>query len=459
MKILHAPFCFHPDPVGGTEVYVESLAAHLQRLGVQSVIAAPWERDACYSHSGLRVWRYAISQTVADPRELYDEGDRLAVQGFARILDEERPDVVHLHAFTRGVSLRLVREAKRRGIPVVFTYHTPTVSCPRGTLMRWGTEVCDGVLNSDLCARCTLQGLGLPRGVADVVGRVPVALGNLLGRVHLSGGVWTALRMRELIHARHATFHALMAEVDHVVALCEWTRSLLIRNGVPPSKITLSRQGLCHPDDGPTYNSQSEIRNPQSSIRIAFLGRLVPVKGPDIIIRAVRSLPGVPIELHLYGIEQDGQGAPYVEQLKALVGGDPRIAFSPPVSRDQVISLLRGYDLLAVPSRCLETGPLVVLEAFAAGIPVIGSNLGGIAELVEPGVNGLLVEPDSLKAWSETFQRLVEDRTLLARLRAGIRPPRTMREVAGEMLRIYEALGQPSLQVVSSRDGVTEWPR
>ena len=100
-----------------------------------------------------------------------------------------------------------------------------------------------------------------------------------------------------------------------------------------------------------------------------------------------------------------------------------------------MLAALAQHDVLAVPSQCLETGPLVVLEAFAAGTPVIGANLGGIAELVTDGVDGLLVEP---AAWATTLQRCATDRDLLPRLRAGIRPPRTMATVADEMLALYE---------------------
>jgi glycosyltransferase involved in cell wall biosynthesis len=81
-----------------------------------------------------------------------------------------------------------------------------------------------------------------------------------------------------------------------------------------------------------------------------------------------------------------------------------------------------------------------VLEAFAAGAPVIGSNLGGIAELIENEVNGILVETDSVEMWRQAMRRCSEDRTLIERLRRGIRSPREMDAVAGEMLRIYSAL-------------------
>src|SRR5207248_1860141 len=142
---------------------------------------------------GLPVRRFAVKKQLKDVSELYGEGDAGAAEQFGRILDEERPDIVHLHALTRGASLRLVREAKRRGISVVFTYHTPTVSCQRGTLMRWGTEVCDGRLDLHACTRCALHGHGVNRATSLLVGSLPVAVGRTIGATHLSGRVWTAL--------------------------------------------------------------------------------------------------------------------------------------------------------------------------------------------------------------------------------------------------------------------------
>ena len=75
----------------------------------------------------------------------------MAAESFKKVLDEERPDIVHFHAWSPAVSILLVREVKRRGIRIVQTYHTPTLSCPRGTLMRWGRTVCDGDLAKRPC--------------------------------------------------------------------------------------------------------------------------------------------------------------------------------------------------------------------------------------------------------------------------------------------------------------------
>lgn len=439
MKVIQVPFCFYPDSVGGTEVYVEALSRYLQQQGVQILITAPATTSQSYFHNQLRVRRFAVYKEVAKLQELYGEGDRQAALEFEQILDEEQPDLVHLHAFTRGVSLRLVRVAKKRKIPVILTYHTPTVTCQRGTLMRWGSEVCEGKVELHICSRCTLQGLGLHRTSAGVIGSLPTTIGSCLGAIDLKGGIWTALRMTELVNYRLSALQGLLSEVDHIVAVCGWVKDILLRNHVPSEKITVNRQGLCQ--EIPTQTKQTRKNETGNSIlKIAFLGRLEPIKGIDILLKAFQATPQLNARLDIYGISQNAASDAYLKQLLELVKHDPRITFKPPVAAHQVINLLKDYDLLAVPSQGLETGPLVVLEAFAAGIPVIGSNIGGIAELVKHEINGLLLEPAAINTWGQELQRLSLNKDLLTNLRSGISLPRQMGIVAQEMLLLYHRI-------------------
>jgi glycosyltransferase involved in cell wall biosynthesis len=442
MKIIHVPFCFAPDPMGGTEIYAAGLARDIQEMGFESLIAAPGTMTSSYTADGLCVRRFEVSSET-NLRQLYGEGDPHAAAGFEKILDEEKPDLVHLHAFTQGVSVRLVRAAKQRGLPVVFTYHTPTVSCQRGTLVRWGTTFCDGKLNVRRCASCTLHGLGLNRAVAYAVGAIPPAAGRRLGDANLHGGVWTALRMSELIVLRHAMFHALMAEVDHIVAVCNWVRDVLLLNDVPSAKITLCRHGIRLPAGATTPRPTVARAALEEGLRIAFVGRFDPTKGIHVIVDAFRMEPALRARLDIYGVVQGESNERYRKKMQALAGNDPRIHFCNPVSSEKVVPMLRDYDVLAVPSQWLETGPLVALEAFAAGIPVIGWNIGGIAEIVQHQVNGLLVEPGAAGAWRKTLRRLAEDPVLLARLKAGVQMPRSSTQVTQEMLRLYNSLLQP----------------
>ncbi len=141
----------------------------------------------------------------------------------------------------------------------------------------------------------------------------------------------------------------------------------------------------------------------------------------------------------IYGVRQPGSEA-YAAQLERAAAKDPRIVLRPAVQADAVIDAMRCCDLVAVPSRWLETGPLVVLEAFAAGTPVFGARLGGIAEFVTDDVDGTLVPPDDAAAWAAVIAALVAAPERVARLRAGIRPPRTMDDVAREMAELYRTL-------------------
>lgn len=434
MKVLHIPFCYFPDPSGGTEVYVGALAAYQHALGITAAIAAPAAENSAYSHEGISVYRFRISPSI-DLRDQYGEGDASAAAAFDEILEQVRPDIVHMHAFTSGVSLRLARAAQRRNIPLVFTYHTPTVTCDRGTLLLWGAEICNGVMDVHRCAQCALHANGLPAAASWLVGSLPPWVGARLGGAGLAGSVWTALEMSELSRLRRAAVRGLFVEASRVIAVCGWVKELLIQNGVSEHKITLCRQGLAHP--APANDSRGEAAD--LPLRVAFFGRLDSVKGIDTLIEGLRLARELPVTLDIFAVTQGDSMQRLRAALTAQAGGDRRIHFQDPVSPRHIVERLREYHVLAVPSRGMETGPMVVYEAFAAGTPVVGSNLGGIAELVEHEKNGLLVEPNAAPAWAAAFRRLVEDRELLPRLKRGIGPVRTMREVAGEMQPLYEA--------------------
>jgi glycosyltransferase involved in cell wall biosynthesis len=173
---------------------------------------------------------------------------------------------------------------------------------------------------------------------------------------------------------------------------------------------------------------------------------LHPTKGPDVLVQAMQQLSVVDIELHMFGIVQPGD-EPYAGRLRDLADRDPRIIFEQALPSHEVIDVLQTFDAVAVPSQWLETGPLVVLEAFAAQAPVVGSRLGGIAELVRNGVDGLLVQYDSVTDWARALRLLAEDRALLQRLREQVRAPRGMQAVCDDMQSVYASVisGSPAV--------------
>ena len=422
MKVLHLPFGYPPDPPGGTEVYVRGLCRALAERGVASAVAAPTTGVAEeYEVDGVSVHRFGFDPP-ADLRDHHGPGCPRAVREVMRIVREERADVVHLHASTRAVSPAIAHAARDAGVRVVFTYHTPSLTCARGSLLEWGRTPCDGVMIPGRCAACSLHGRGLPAAAARLAALTPIAVGAALaGR---EGRVRTVLRARELIAHRAAMFRSLVDAADAVVALAAWSEELLRRNGVPSGKLVVSRPALPHA----LAASLPPLRRAGEPLRVAFFGRADPVKGLATLVAAVRA-SDAPLSLDVFAVGGDAR------ELGAAA--DPRIRFMDPVAPDQVVSTIAHYDVLAVPSEVKETGPLVVLEAFAAGVPVVGSALGGIGELVVDKVDGILVPAGSVPGWRDALGALARDPAAVERLRAGVRPPRTMDAVAGEMAALY----------------------
>lgn len=433
MKSLHLVYSFPPDPPGGTEIYVDGLCRSLLARGDEALVVAPDRADRAYSLNGLCVRRFEIDPDAIDVDALYGRGEASAAEAILRIVDRERPDVVHQHALTSACSVEASSRIKRAGYPLVFTYHTPTVTCQRGTMLEMGRGPCDGRLDAARCTACTLQGLGLAELPSQLLGHVPASVGQAVGSAGLSGGGWTALRMRALMTRRIEAFADLVALVDRFVVLTPWVGGVLRANDVPEAKLVASVHGV-PADEGHHANPPRRT----GILRVAHLGRLDPTKGARLLAEAVQALPKAPMALDIFGVVQSGRDAETRRALADLTRDDARIRLLPPVEHAEVVRTLSAYDLVAVPSQWMETGPLVILEAFAAGVPVIGSALGGIADKVRDGVDGLLVRPPgSVDAWRAALSRCADDQAFVSELRQRVAPVRSMADVAEQMAALY----------------------
>jgi len=236
--------------------------------------------------------------------------------------------------------------------------------------------------------------------------------------------------MPRLIRKRTEAVREMFRAVDVMVALNDWSRKLLILNGVEESKIRLIRHGV---KEEQVIDNRAEGREAdKETLKLVFLGRVAPEKGIDVLLRALR-LVKTRVELDIYGIGSDMGNS--ISDI-----GNAKVRWLEPVKPEQVVETIRKYDALVVPSVWLETGPLVVLEAFAAGVPVIGSRLGGIAEMVRDGVNGLLFKPGSSHDLADVLRRFFEKKAFL---NANITRPLNTHHVVKEHEKMYEKLHRP----------------
>ncbi|HEV3063545.1 MAG TPA: glycosyltransferase [Vicinamibacterales bacterium] len=444
MKVIHLLGWYFPESVGGTEIYVAGLCRRLRAADHEVAVAAPIAQGRTahaatrhYVHDDVPVYRYAIPDAPLR-NEAYH---RVPVRGADELyawLAEQRPDWLHVHSFTTGVGLPEIREARRLGIRVVATCHLPGLGymCRTGELMQWGRTPCDGVVWPRKCSACNLTRLGMSAPLASLTAALPVPLSAGLGAV--PGRVGTALGMSASVAESTERQRELFDLIEAFVVLNETARAMLTANGSPAPKIVVNRLGVGQA--GLTRKPGPDARPTAAAPRIGYVGRLHATKGLVELVRAVMRIPReVSMSLEIRGPESDVAAQRFAADLRALAAGDPRIQFAPAVSPEEVPRVLAALDALACPSICFENGPTVALEANAVGTPVIASRVGNLQELVDDGVNGRLLPPGDVAAWSDAIADVARRPGQIDEWRRRISEPRTMDDVARDYLRLYAA--------------------
>ncbi|MFQ5567345.1 MAG: glycosyltransferase [Paracoccaceae bacterium] len=433
---LHLPVTALPWTVGGKEVFCFGLAHELKALGWDARIAVHQQTQdtpALGEHDYRDIPVTALPPIEATrARRAHYRRSPTAIPGFRKLLARLKPSVVHLHDFSSEAGVLHLEMARAAGARTVMSYHSPGQSCPQRELLYRRRVVCDGELRAGRCTECRLVMAGLPACVARLAACFPTGVLNPEGASRIE----RVLTAREMTKAHIAGWRGAVALCDVVQVHTDWARRMLIANGVPRSKIAVVHSG--QPQPSRAVGRPAARPRPGGALGIVYVGRCSREKGIDTLIEAVLRLPpGVPVSVAFLGPgwDNDHGGA-----LRRRINGDPRFDTPRLTAPDKVVAALGAFDVCVVPSRWLETGPIVVYEAFAAGIPVVGSRLGGIADLVTEGVDGLLFEPGDATALSRIIAGLAGDRSRINALAAGIRPPRTFADVAREMDRVYRNL-------------------
>lgn len=434
LKVLHLPETALPWTTGGKEVFVQTFAEALHADGVENLIAIhridPKSPDLGeHEHRGIQIRVLPELPDYGSRKTLFSRQFQ-ALPGFRELLLDFKPDIVHFHDQGGGASLSHLEMAKSLGIKTVLTYHTPGQTCPEGELLRNGHLLCDGRVELNRCTVCRFKANGAPSPLADILGRLQLPLDP----EHPN-------RILRLLTARHSTqwfkeaLTKTIQNIDAVILLAEWSRAVWLENQCPPEKLHLIRTAGEHraPKSVPRPWQQGE------ALKLVCMGRFVTIKGFHVLVEAIQRLPlDAPIQVQFLGPYNDNL---YGKKIQAAIANDPRFLPSEFVKHQDLQSKLTEFHLAVIPSTWPETGPLVVFDAFAAGLPILGSRLGGIAELVQDNVNGLLFTPNDSNALANLLQSLLHSPTKLQSLQANLpQKLRTMSDISKESIQLYQQL-------------------
>jgi D-inositol-3-phosphate glycosyltransferase len=201
----------------------------------------------------------------------------------------------------------------------------------------------------------------------------------------------------------------VIAEADRLVANTRFeAQDLVTCYDADPTRLTVVQPGVDLERFRPGAVDRARFGLPERGHVVAFVGRIQPLKGPDVLIRALPEMPGVTVVI-CGGPSGSGLDRPTaLMELAASLGVADSVRFLPPQTADDLAALYRAADLVAVPSHNESFG-LVALEAQACGTPVVAAAVGGLVTAVRDGVSGVLVDGHDPAAWARVLAKLLAE--------------------------------------------------
>ena len=408
--LLHS----HPDlQAGGTEIFARDLFRTLRRdadfeglfLAGTAAHQRPQSPGTPFQSVGTEPDEVLMWSGRFDPFNMSQLDLHGVAVPLAALLAELQPDVVHIHhLMTIGVEVVGVVRRVLPGVPIVMTLHDYYSICANdGQMVTTAGALCHAA-SPDACRRCFPD-----RSLAD-------------------------FRLRDL-HIGGA-----LAQVDRFIAPSRFLRDRYVAWGLPAARISVVPNGLPAAEPAPA-------RLTMRRDRFGFFGHINRFKGATVALDASARLSrdGVAHRLALHG-GTDHQAAEVLARFDRARDAAPDARYFGAYRRADMPRLIGDADWVVFPSEWWENAPLVINEAFQHRRPVICSDIGGAAELVQDGLNGLHFPVGDAAGLAAAMRRAIEEPGLWERLVSGIAAPVSIGESADRHCALYDELTMAARQ-------------
>ncbi len=404
IRYLHLSDNIYPLVTGGTEIFIQQLINEQIKLKDKYEVLWVCHKSVYSDYTKLK--SLEDYKLILEPVLQANRIDRFSfltneVPGFSKLLENFKPDVVHIHTLGSRTTLNHLELSKKFGSKILFTLHTPPCSC-MGNLLLASHDLCKGDLKDSRCTFFRLRSKKIPFIFAKLIS---LQDGWLLSP-NSNNSFIRLLTSKKLTKSMHASWLKLMKEADLIHVLSDWGKKMLIRQKIDKNKIKLIRTAAPQ-----KFKPKKRLPMEDDVLKLVFWGRCNPQKGIHLVIKALMILPkNLPIKLDIYGPYWGNDN--YSENLKKNIQKDDRITICGNLPQKELLKKLQHYDLAVIPSIWMETGPLTLLEAFSVGLPVAGTNLGGIKELLKDQKGCFTIPPDYL-AWKKLFLKILNNKKYL----------------------------------------------
>lgn len=395
MKILLVNMQFGRSYTQGTERYLATLGDCLRKRGHDiSVLAGD-----PLGH-GVPV---PLGTLVDEEHRIHAYPTRgwMTVMGYSpgRVADwlrRHRPEIVHLNT-PAHIGAGVMDACKRVGIPCVVTVHDFWWLCPKSTLLRPDQALCDATPGAMGCIRCLAAEHHRPW--VRRLTRLPLVFSPATLAFYLARAARRRMSPADMLRwlNRRSVLTRCLDAAAHVVfpsrAIALAFASRLSHRRWRHIPNGLEARWFDNPKPAP------EAPKPPEGLTVGYAGAMAPHKAPHLLLEAVRHLGWRNTRVALAGPPGEG---PYWQRLKEATRG-LNVELVGRLSPDEMPAFLRTLDILAIPSIGPENYPYVVLEAHAAGVPVVGSRIGGIPEQISD--DRLLFEPGSVAGLAGALER------------------------------------------------------
>ncbi|TAJ23497.1 MAG: glycosyltransferase, partial [Planctomycetota bacterium] len=446
LSILFVVHGFMPDTWAGTEVYTLELAKALQARGHRVTIlartgAAQSESDggprefsvSAGEFQGLRVLRFVHRLAHRNLRESFAKSE--PEQMLRGILLREKPDLVHFQHLIH-TSIGLVRVAKELGLPTIVHCHDYWALCARVQMIRPDGARCDDNMGAG-CYLCVKE---------KWLEHVPLAkkLGALSGPLAPLAAPFLGQEEYAHLAERHAAVPAAYLDADLLISPSRFLRRKLLDSplfrAADPHRFLYSDNGLR------TDHLRALSKSPDSEgrVRFGFIGTLAWYKGGRVLVDAMARLKaqlnGERAVLRVWGSFDPARDAHHAELAQAVAASGADVEFRGRFDNERLSEVYAEIDALVVPSIWYENSPITIHEAWMAKTPVLASKLGGMAEFVRDGVDGLLFEPGNADDLAAVMRRFAVEPALRARLSRDFPRAKSIEDDAAAMEFRYRGL-------------------